>query len=179
MARHSILFNQRHSCSVREAISEKTIHRYVIKTPSLVPQSLHTCASTFSHTLSINFNTFFYQVTHFSMNSKCLVFFQFIWQTQQLFSKLNKNRKGKNNPTLWDSNSAVQRFPEENSFSLEYGHNFVKPEFHCPNINLNKVKSSENRKGNLNYVEWYVHFFSETYGLVNCTSFSQIASSNI
>lgn len=113
------------------------------------------------------------------MNSKCSVFFQFIWQTEQPFSKLNKNRKGKNNPTLWVSNSAVQSFPEENRFSLEYGHNFVKPEFHCPNINLNKVKSSENRKGNLNYVEWYVHFFSETYGLVNCTSFSQIASSNI
>lgn len=175
MARHSILFNQRHSCSVREAISEKTIHRYVIKTPSLVPQALHTCASTcprtFKHTFSHHWTwicntdkhilsylidkfqhfflssyTLFYELKMFSF------FFQFIWQTQQLFSQLNKNREGKNNPTLWDSNSAVQRFPEENSFSLEYGHNFVKPEFHCPNINLNKVKSSENRKGNLNYV---------------------------
>lgn len=166
-----------------------------------MPQALHTCAftcsCTFKHTFSHHWTwicntdkhilsylidkfqhcflssyTLFYELKMFS-------FFQFIWQIQQLFSKLNKNRKGKNNPTLWDSNSAVQCFPEENSFSLEYGHNFVKPEFHYPNINLNKVKSSENRKGNLNYVEWYVHFFSETYGLVNCTSFSQIASSNI
>lgn len=80
-------------------------------------------------------------------------FFQFIWQTQQLFSKLNKNRKGKNNPTLWVGISAMQSFPEESSFLLESGHNFVKPEFQCLNINLNKVKSSENRKGNLNYVE--------------------------
>lgn len=42
---------------------------------------------------------------------------------------------------MWVSNLAVQSFPEENSISLEYGHNFAKPEFQCLNINLNEVNS--------------------------------------
>lgn len=113
---------------------------------------IHTRTNTFTQTL--NFNIFFFiflsSYTLFYGLKMFRFFFQFIWQRQQLFSKLNKNRKGKNNPTLWVGISAMQSFPEESSFSLESGHNFVKPEFQCLNINFNKVKSSENRKGNLN-----------------------------